>query len=401
MLTRQDISQAETYVKKLLSDQLDPAIIYHDWRHTANVLEAARNLAAKEGLQEDQLRLLELAVLFHDTGFTVQAEDHETHSKNILTAYVKSHHLEAAILPQIHKIIESTRMGKEPEDHLSQIMCDADLSHLGTERFGPCNHRLREEWSALGHQFTDEGWRELNLNFLLGHKYYTRSAQEIYNPSKAEHLLKIQNQEAQLDGSSKKKKKKKKMAKKPATDVDAILDKKSAQMMFKTTMRNQIDLTAIADNKANIMLSINAIILSVALPILADDVNENSLLLFGIIPLTLTCLTTMFYATMVTRPIAMTGRSEISKEAQKNLNLFFFGNFFRMDYNKFKEGMLSIFEDNVVLDNAALMDLFYLGKSLGFKYSRLRICYTIFITGIIVTGIAFCGVYIYTAVTKG
>ena len=160
-------------------------------------------------------------------------------------------------------------------------------------------------------------------------------------------------------------------------------------MMFKTSLRNHIDLSNLADNKANIMLSINAIIITIAMPLAATYVKAHPFLIGAMLSLLATCLASMFFATMATRPIRMTGYTAREAVRQGQANLFFFGNFFKMSLEEYREGMSHIVADEKRLDSAILRDLFFLGKSLGVKYTQLRTCYTVFLTGIGITVFIF------------
>jgi Family of unknown function (DUF5706) len=176
-------------------------------------------------------------------------------------------------------------------------------------------------------------------------------------------------------------------------EPNTIGTSKSAQTMFKTALRNHIDLSAIADNKANIMLSVNALIITFALPLLGKEIASNRVLLFPTILLLSVCVVSMIFATMATRPIPMKGYSSMESILAKKSNLFFFGNYYRMSFEEYEQGMNATVADDTILDTTIMRDLFFLGRTLGFKYAHLRKCYTIFMYGIIVTVIAFVVVF--------
>jgi hypothetical protein len=70
-------------------------------------------------------------------------------------------------------------------------------------------------------------------------------------------------------------------------------------------------------------------------------------------------------------------------------NLFFFGNFYMMDYARYEKGIQHIVSDEKYLDSSITRDLFFLGKSIGNKFVNLRKCYTIFMYGMVVSVISF------------
>jgi hypothetical protein len=164
-------------------------------------------------------------------------------------------------------------------------------------------------------------------------------------------------------------------------------------MMFKTSLRNHIDLSALADNKANIMLSVNALIITIIVPLAVVQVKETPYLGGPILILLFTCLSAMIFATLATRPIKMAGITPNLTIDQGKSNLFFFGNFYKMSFDHYKRGVYQVLEKDEDLDDTIIRDLFFLGKSLGAKYAQLRICYTIFMSGISLTVLSFLLVY--------
>lgn len=180
-----------------------------------------------------------------------------------------------------------------------------------------------------------------------------------------------------------------KKLKKKKVSPNSINANKSAQMIFKTALRNHIDLTSIADNKSNIMLSINALIITISIPFLVSMMETNFLVIIPSSILLISCLVSIIYATLATRPIATKGVTSLKEISERPTNLFFFGNFHAMNYPDYKIGIKAVMEDDNKLDDSITTDLFYLGKALGKKFKLLRICYTVFMVGMILTVIAF------------
>ena len=127
---------------------------------------------------------------------------------------------------------------------------------------------------------------------------------------------------------------------------------KSAQTQLKTALRNHIDLSAIADNKANIMLSVNAIVITVGIPILIDKSYSNDDMIIPTFILAISALISMIFATLSTRPAKMKGVTNMEMIKEKKSNLFFFGNFFKMNFDEYEDGMRAVVSDNEILDNS-------------------------------------------------
>ncbi|MEL7223051.1 MAG: Pycsar system effector family protein, partial [Bacteroidota bacterium] len=112
-------------------------------------------------------------------------------------------------------------------------------------------------------------------------------------------------------------------------------------------------------------------------------------LMVPVIILLLTCLSSMIFATLATRPIPMTGHTSEEAIQEGRANLFFFGNFYRMDLKSYDEGMDQVISKDQSLESAIKRDLYFLGRSLGNKYNQLRICYNLFMIGVVLSVILF------------
>ena len=376
---------AEQHVHNLLQD-LSIDLKFHDIDHTMAVKDRVLMLARMRGLGEEDQFLLSIAALFHDTGYLKTYKNHEAESIQFFNVFIKDHEISDEEKAAIIRLIEVTREDAKPRTDLEMFIKDADLANLGSERYNKTVEHLRYEWKKfLGQEFSDEEWMKTNLEFFTRSNFYTFEAQQIYGPQRSRNMRRIQKRLGKLPKAKKKLE---------ANIQKNVADSRAAQLIFKTTLRNQIDLTNIADNKANIMLSINAIIITIAMPLLASNLQNNPSLIFPVAILLATCVTAIIYATMVTRPIKMSGVTSQDLVRQGRSNLFFFGNFYKMTYESYLDSMKQVLSNEEELDQSIIRDLYSLGKTLGVKYHQLRICYTIFMTGITLSVIAFAIIYL-------
>lgn len=371
--------KAEEYINSLLLEGLTEDHHYHDLSHTLSVRDASLAMGKKYRLDKAELETLELAALFHDTGFTKQYERHEDFSKEIATEFLTTHNLSKEKIQQVNNLIEVTRVGVRPETLLQKILKDADFNTYGRTYLQNAQ-ALRHEWQVFrGQVMTEQEWVENNIDFWSEHEFYTGEAQAMFGEEKRKALKKFKKQMKTKEDKKK---------------SDKVLDfslnsSKAAQMMFKTTLRNQIDLTNIADNKANIMLSINSALITVGITLLAGQLNDSPYLIYPFAVLMLTCILSIVFATLATRPAKMGGTTDLSKIKNGSTNLFFFGNFFKMSQKDYRAGLKQVVENDALLDKTIVNDLYYLGISLGRKYSRLHTTYSIFMIGMVTTVIVY------------
>jgi hypothetical protein len=227
--------------------------------------------------------------------------------------------------------------------------------------------------------------------FTEEHRFYTDYAIEEWGPAKEENLLEL------IENKNKQQKKLKKEEAKARMKARYKNDnpERSIQTLFRVTLRNHIKLSDIADTKANILLSVNAIIISLALANMIPklDAASNKHLLIPTLILILFSVASIILSVLSTRPQVTSG--EFTKEQVKNreVNLLFFGNSHKMPFEQFKWGMKEIIKDKDYVYESLMLDLHLLGKVLHRKYKILRITYTVFMIGIIVSVIAFVGAF--------
>lgn len=144
-----------------------------------------------------------------------------------------------------------------------------------------------------------------------------------------------------------------------------------------------------ADNKANIMISVNSIIISIVVTVLIRKLEEFPNYTIPAILLITTCLSAMVFAVLATRPKVTHG--VITKEdiEKKQSNLLYFGNFFDLSLSDYTKGMHAMMEDGEYLYDSMIRDIYFLGKVLAVKYKLLRKSYNIFMFGFVISVLSF------------
>ena len=404
-MERNNIVQlTETYVLNIFENDLPPNLHYHDLDHTMSVRETALILGEHYDIGAANMEAMELAALLHDTGYVKAYTGHELVSAELAETFLSGHNYPAAQITLVKELIDATKLVYEPKNLLQRIIKDSDLNNLGQRKYMKTIASLRSEMKTfLGLEYEDDAFMEMNLKFMDGHSYFTEKASELFDEKKAKNRRKVvkaldaatSQKTPPAPGKEKKKNKSAKKIKNKPTE-DSINGNKSAQMMFKTALRNHIDLTSIADNKANIMLSINALIITISLPLLASSISDDAKMIFPTFILLTTCVASIIYATLATRPIKTKGLTSIKNIQSGPTNLFFYGNFYNMKFGDYKSGIRMVIEDDAKLDDSIISDLYYLGKALGNKFKQLRVCYLIFMVGTTLTVLAFAILFLIT-----
>ena len=98
---------------------------------------------------------------------------------------------------------------------------------------------------------------------------------------------------------------------------------------------------------------------------------------------------------LATRPNVTQGKFTKEDVADKKVNLLFFGNFHKMKLDEFEWAMSEMMQDRDYLYSSLTKDLYFLGLVLNRKYGLLRLTYTVFMVGIVISVIAFAVAFQY------
>lgn len=171
-------------------EKLPEHLTYHNLDHTAYVIEKAIFLATELKVSAEDLHLLKLAALFHDTGFIDNPKDHEEKGCKIAKGYLDNDY-SLAELKKINGMIMATKIPQSPSTLLENILADADLEYLGTDLFEKIGKTLFEELKHFNPDFTAQAWDELQLVFMQKHHFHTEYCQKHREPKKQENLLTV------------------------------------------------------------------------------------------------------------------------------------------------------------------------------------------------------------------
>ncbi|WP_343488049.1 Pycsar system effector family protein [Allomuricauda sp. d1] len=379
------VQQAENYVTELLTNKLDANFLYHNLRHTQRVVKSTKELAEHYKLEATKAETLELAAWFHDTGYTNGVSNHEKNSCGISEAFLSDNGFDKKRVEEVSRLIMATERYHEPQSLNEEIIRDADASHLGQKSYPDTSELLREELARLGiAEYTISEWREENIKmFRSEHQFYTDYAKENWQPRKDKNLQKI----------IKAKKDEKKIAKKEALKAKFKSESpdRGIQTLFRVQLRNHLTLSDIADTKANILLSVNAIIISLALANLIPKLDNpsNTYLIYPTLIFIVFSIISMILAVIATRPNVTSGTFNKEDVKNKKVNILFFGNFHKMGLSDYEWAIEEMLKDKDYIYSSLAKDLYFLGLVLNRKYSILRWTYTIFMIGMIISVIAF------------
>ncbi|WP_028892342.1 Pycsar system effector family protein [Tenacibaculum sp. 47A_GOM-205m] len=384
------IEKTEQFVVDLLNESLDKNFVYHNIAHTQRVVEKILELIEGETFSEAEKQALILAAWFHDVGYTVNPDNHEEESVVIATDFLKNEEVSDEVIDEVSRLITTTKMGVSPNTEVEKILKDADCSHVGSKNYSDFNELLRKERELVCNRtIKDVEWDDANLNFLTKHRFYTSKASKLWEKQKSKNIAQLlKKKQKQAQEAAKLKQKKEELAYKK-NKIE--LPERGIETMFRVAMRNHITLSDIADTKANILLSVNAIIISMTLSTLIPKLDNpsNHYLIIPTIIFVFFTVVSIVLSVLATRPNVTEGKFTKEDVTNKKVNLLFFGNFHQMELLEFEWAMNEMMQDRDYLYGSLSKDLYFLGLVLNRKYKLLRITYTVFMIGILVSVIAF------------
>lgn len=383
------LDQTKQYVVDLMTNKLSSKFIYHNLQHTLEVVCAVEEIASKAELDKHQLEVVLTAAYLHDIGYTRTSVKHEDHSILLSREFLSDLGADSNYIEEVIGCIEATKMPQNPRSLEQEVLCDADLYHLSSNQYFEKAELLRAEFSTIEQDnITESEWLDMSTVFIDNHQYFTEYGKKTLAPRKAKNLKRIKKRIKELNkDASYIEKLEKELAKLQAKDQKKPT--RGIETMFRITSENHMTLSGMADTKANIMISINSIILSILVGILIRKFEEFPNLIIPTLILVFVCLCAIVFAVLATRPNVSSGTFTRSDINQKRTNLLFFGNFHRMELDDYMWGMKEMLKDSEYLYGSLIKDIYFLGVVLGKKYRMLRISYTIFMFGFVIAILSF------------
>lgn len=377
------IKEIVKYTGNLIIKESSAKLVYHTVEHTRRVVKNAEIIGTAENLNEEEMHILIASAWFHDVGYVKKYQGHEEESVAIALNFLKLKDVDKDIMDLIVECIMATKFPQQPTNKIAEVLCDADMMHLGMENYFELAEQLRQELKYFGAgKLKKSIFEKDSVDIFKNHSFYTNYSQGKITKIKEKNLELLQ-------GSISKRQQKKKISSEKAKRYSRGVDS-----MFKLTARNQINLSSIADNKSNILISLNGIIISLGLVALASKFKEEPALILPTVIFIVFSLSTIILAILSTRPHISSGKFTREDIKRRKGNLLFFGNFYNMKLDEYEWAIKEMINDDQYLYSTMTKDQYFLGKVLAKKYKLLRWAYSVFMVGLVVSVIAFLLVFL-------
>jgi predicted metal-dependent HD superfamily phosphohydrolase len=403
MQQEQLLADIESHIEAEFQQHEDVRLLYHNIHHTREVVSAVITISGYYRLSEEERFPIEVAAWFHDLAYTFTGpENHERLSAGMAREYLVEKGVSEDIIAEVEGCILATKVPQQASSLKEKIMADADLFHLGKYSFQEKSDLLRQETELLtGKAFSGTEWRANTLQFMEGHSYFTEFARQELEPNKQGFFKSLKEKQERklakkamaadsailpvlegetLRGKPEGKKKKKEEDDRPSRGIETL---------FRLTSRNHMELSALADNKAGIMISVNSIIISVVLTVLLRKLDDQPYLVIPTVLMIVVNISTIIFAILATRPKIIADNFTEEDIQNRKINMLFFGHFSKMTLEGYQQGIMQMLKEKDYLYESLTKDIYFLGVVLAKKYKYLRVSYTIFMYGLIASVVAF------------
>lgn len=389
LISRTDIATlAQQFVLHLFNQKNDTRLLFRNYRQTTEIAKVVNVLAQANGVHEAEWEAAELAAWFSNIGYLFDYQNPEQKSIELAEKFFAAHHFQPEKKNHILQALKALFSDPTPKTTEGQLLSDALHAVYFGHSYGEQAPLWRMEMELLlNKQFTTEEWEQFQLRQLLQARFFTAHAKVQFEPLVAANLLALKTR------SDKRRSKKDKSGQVAGKRFDQFRERLSpgAQTFFRTNYRTHINLSAIADNKANIMISVNAILISVIISVVSyrNMTETNPAILLPVVIFLVTGLASLIFAVLAARPKVTSVINDATPLEEARRNLMFFGNFVALKLDKYEELVDEMFQDSELLYGNMTRDLYHLGLVLDKKYRYLTVSYNVFMIGFIATVLTF------------
>lgn len=384
------VQQARQHILKLFNQKHDSRLVYHNYAQTAAILEQVQKLEKAMKVADEVVEIALLAACFQLTGYLENTQRAAALSIEFARQFLQNQQYPAEKLQQVVQTLDTAFRGKATTA-AEALLLDATNAVRYAEDFMESNALLRLELELIENRQLDKSdWRQRQLEQLLRVQFFTPYGKLHFAPKVAQHILKLKSQlektPSQTTATALSS-----TPQRPFQQLTTDATSRAAQTFFRTNYRIHINLSAIADNKANIMISVNAVLVSVLITFLSyQNIGQTQpRILLPVLLFIVTGLTSLTFAVLSARPKVTKLNTDQLDLNQIKRNIAFFGNFVTLGLEQYEEALDAILRDDELLYGNMGRDLYYLGKVLEKKYYFLTLSYNTFMIGFFATAIAF------------
>ncbi len=173
------------------------------------------------------------------------------------------------------------------------------------------------------------------------------------------------------------------------------------ESMFRNSYRTQLDMIALAATKANIMISLNGLLVSMLLLSGAYFLNSDPLLLIPVTLFLVTCTIAIIFAVLAARPDIDREIHTVEDFKSDKAMLLLFDQFASLSSDDYIDAMHEMMQNNDRIYSNMTSHIYTLGCIADKKFTRLYVSYNAFIIGLVISVACLIAVIVFRASTVG
>jgi len=379
------------YITELSLQYQDARLVLYDDRLAFFLEQKVNDFAHSEQSSTENLFIAQLAALFYPIGFRMDIRTPKIAIWKLAKSFLLKHSVPVNQINEVETALIQA-YSQAPQTVPAQLLCDALIGlHFDDEihQWASLKQLENELTKGQDDRLTEA---QIKLQKLLNIRFSTNAGRLHWQKALGQELLLQKKKVEKLLRGGVLKDKEVATSSSSFDNLEGGSPVRATQTFFRAVYRNHINLSAIADNKANIMISVNSILISVLITFLSyrNIAETQPMILLPVVIFLVVGLSSLVFAVLSARP-KITSSPEINS-SNKAINLAFFGSFVHIPIDDYEQAMNEAFQDSHLLYANMVRDLYHLGKVLDKKYRYLCISYNIFMMGLVVT----VGLFLFT-----
>ena len=396
MIDEKILDEIERYTLDEIYKRQD-VLVYHDFGHQNRIKRNIQNIGSASGLSKKEINLVHLAKLImgvtdaHNQLKEINFDKGNKLMSETCRFVFDSFNLDEKYFVEIEKMMHTLSPTAEPVTLMEKVFIDSFILDLTGSKGRSRLKKLYEELLLKEVNVGKLSWLDLVIAVLEGNNAWTEYGKEKIQPEIETIKIHLKKERKTLDkqrnllikkelgiSDTEIKKLKKDMEKAKGRDDRGI------QTLFRTTIKNHYTLNEMVDRKANIMITVNSIILSLVIGGIIGTEPEFTAQEIPIFILIVTAIASIVYAILSIRPVKTQGDFTEEDIRNKQGNLLYFGNFHNMHFRDFEWAFLQLLNDRDYLYGSMIRDYYHLAIGLNKKYTYQRHSLNIFLIGFVI-----------------
>lgn len=378
------LHQAPEYVAGLFAEQPEQRLYFHSYDYCVHLSNLVMNGAAELNINPESAFKLRIVAWFYAVGRLFEYENFLPDSHRLMKEYLSAYDIAPADMPS-YDFFRLDDSGID--DHLAVGVLKDSLTVIrhGLADYHSPEILKKETEDTFGINYSDQEWNNISYHDLSNKQLCTSWGVRHFSSRYNLALLNLRQQPAILAQDNK--------PAKPKNNFNPTI-----YNFFRISFRNHIELSAMADNRSHIMISVNSIMMGIMISFITYQnlPATNPSLLLPVVVFIITGMTSLIFAILAAKPRMWRNITKHSSEEEILKHLTSYSDFANLSVEQYEEKLDQMFASRDLVKTNLKKELYYLGKILDTKNRYLVFSYNVFMFGFVVSMIIFLSMLIWS-----